>query len=87
MNALLLGSVVGLATGIFVTWCIARFTAKRRQVKAAALVADIDQPATTARLEAHTAAVTRQVGRYADVLAGDDVVLRERLHHFERGGA
>lgn len=34
----------------------------------------------------HAAAVQRQVSHYADVLAGDDTVLRERLRQFEGGG-
>ncbi|WP_454163013.1 hypothetical protein [Gordonia iterans] len=44
-----------------------------------------DREAVASEFAAHASAVQRQVSEYADVLAGGDVGLRERLRRFEGG--
>ena len=46
---------------------------------------EIDRQAVTADFAVHASAVRRQVSEYADVLAGGDASLRERLRRFEGG--
>lgn len=46
---------------------------------------EIDRKAVTVDFAAHASAVRRQVSEYADVLAGGDIALRERLRRFEGG--
>lgn len=46
---------------------------------------DTDREAVATEFATHAEAVRRQVSEYADALAGDDAVLRERLRRFEDG--
>lgn len=48
---------------------------------------DADREAVAKEFAAHAVAVRRQVSDYADLLAGDDAELRERLRRFEGGEA
>lgn len=44
-----------------------------------------DREAVSAEFAAHTASVRRELGRFADELAGGDARLREQLRRFEAG--
>ena len=46
-----------------------------------------DHEALARDLQVHATAMRSQVSAYADLLAGDDEVLRARLRRFENGGA
>ncbi len=50
------------------------------------VLSETDYQALSSEFQRHTEAVQTQVSRYADVLAGDDPVLRQRLRQFEGGG-
>lgn len=47
---------------------------------------EADRASVAHEFAAHAEAMQREVGRDADLLAGDDAVLRERLRTFERRG-
>ncbi len=49
--------------------------------------ADADSNTSRAALTTHAEARRQQVAHFADTLAGDDLVLRERLRQFEWGGS
>lgn len=49
-------------------------------------LSETDYQALSSEFKRHTEAVHTQVSRYADVLAGEDPVLRQRLRQFEGGG-
>lgn len=59
---------------------------RRRRFSLDESLSDDDRDALTDQFTQHAHAMRRQVGIYADTLAGGDSVLRERLRHFERGG-
>lgn len=46
-----------------------------------------DHEALMQEMQVHATAMRSQVSAYADLLAGDDEVLRARLRRFENGGA
>lgn len=50
-----------------------------------AALTEADYQMLAADFQAHATAVRAEVSRYADLLAGDDPVLRQRLRQFEGG--
>lgn len=56
-----------------------------REVNDEAALTEADYQMLAADFEAHATAVRAEVSRYADLLAGDDPVLRQRLRQFESG--
>lgn len=87
MTAALAGGVLGAAVGsvvtlaIVVTWGRAWLC----QEQAAHELTDGDRDAVAAEFAAHATAVRQQVSDYANLLAGGDTLLRERLRAFEGG--
>lgn len=59
---------------------------RRRRFALDSPLSDDDRDALKEQFTQHANAMRRQVGIYADTLAGGDSVLRERLRHFERRG-
>ncbi len=50
-------------------------------------LAQADSGTRRAALSTHAEVMRQQVAHFADTLAGDDLVLRERLRRFEWGGS
>ena len=78
--------VGGAATGLVMWWRV-------RLLRSATECADREVPTLLAQdrdaiseeFTAHATAVRKQVSEYADMLAGEDPVLRERLRQIETG--
>lgn len=84
MTGLLLGLVVGGAAGTAVTlWITKRRTHEASSVSAG--VSDEERDHLEVNFASHVNHMRDQVSSFADQLAGDDVLLRERLRRFERG--
>ena len=75
---LAIGAVLGLAVGAV----LGRLSPRSEVVPE---LSEDDREQLADQFRTHTDAVAEQVGLFADELAGDDVVLRERLRRFERG--
>ena len=79
----LLGGVVGSVTTVLLAlWLSHRTTRPGAEVR---VLSDADREPVAADFAVHASAVRRQVAEYADMLAGDDSRLRERLRRFEGG--
>lgn len=94
MSGVLLSGVLGAVLGALAGGGLVAVVTCRcqgRQVSVVDLEIDeetlqeIDREAVAADFAAHASAVRRQVSEYADVLAGGDASLRERLRRFEDG--
>lgn len=83
MNGVLAGVVVGTCIGAALTALAVRWHQRRKPIPAVS--ADGDRDAVASQFASHAAELHRQIERLADVLAGDDAVLRERLRRFEPG--
>lgn len=81
------GWSVGVIGGALASWWFWREWARQRICRDPSVheLTDADRDVVAREFEQHTTAVQRQVSEYADVLAGPDEVLRERLGRFERG--
>lgn len=76
--------LVGVLVGAGLT--VLTYEWRKRRFSLDEPLSDDDREALTQQFTQHANAMRRQVGIYADTLAGGDSVLRERLRHFERGG-
>lgn len=94
MSGVVLSGVLGAVLGALAGGGLVAVVACRRQEPQASVVdleigeetlQEIDREAVAADFAAHASAVRRQVSEYADVLAGGDIALRERLRRFEGG--
>ena len=83
IGALLGGAVAGLTAWLVVRQM--RIKTERTDREIPALLED-DRDAISEEFTAHAKAVRKQVSEYADMLAGEDPVLRERLRQIELGG-
>jgi hypothetical protein len=82
------GLAVGLAIGVMLGASIAELAARlrhRREVGSVE-VPDEDRDLIEVNFAAHINHLRDEVSDFADRLAGDDQLLRERLRAFERGG-
>ncbi|MBZ5736073.1 hypothetical protein K8Z61_16380 [Nocardioides sp. TRM66260-LWL] len=90
---MVLSALLGVVLGALARGLVAVVTCRRQGQQASVIELDldeetlqeIDREAVAADFAAHASAVRRQVSEYADVLAGDDPELRERLRRFETG--
>lgn len=94
MSGVVLSGVLGAVLGALAGGGLGAVVTCRRQRQQASVIdleldeetlQEIDREAVAADFAAHASAVRRQVSEYADVLAGDDPELRERLRRFEAG--
>lgn len=78
--SLLSGGLIGAAsTALVYEW------RRRATPRYAEQLTEEDRDVITAQFAAHSADMRQQVAHFADTLAGDDLVLRERLRTFEPG--
>lgn len=89
MTGALVGGFLGAAVGSVVTLAVVLTWVKARRWPGpeAHELTDDDREAVAAEFGLHASAVQRQVSDYADLLAGGDVQLRERLRYFEGGAS
>ena len=85
------GFAIGMFLGTAVTglawWCTFKLRTKvGRSSGEVPVLLQEDRAVISDQFAAHAVAVQKQVSEYADVLAGNDPVLRERLRQIEIGG-
>lgn len=94
MSSVVLSGLLGAVLGVLAGGGIIAVVMRRGQELQASVIdlqmdeetlQEIDREAVAADFAVHASAVRRQVSEYADVLAGGDVALRERLRRFEGG--
>lgn len=94
MSGVVLPGVLGAVLGALAGGGLVAVVTCRRQEPQASVVdlesgeetlQEIDREAVAADFAATASAVRRQVSEYADVLAGGDIALRERLRRFVGG--
>lgn len=83
IGALLGGAVAGLTAWLVVRQMPIKTERTDREVPA---LLEEDRNVISEEFAAHAVAVRKQVSEYADMLAGEDPVLRERLRQFEGEG-
>lgn len=83
MTGLLIGFAVGGLFGTAVT--VLAYELRRRRSVGVDELTDDDREVITRQFAEHSASMRHQVMEFADKLAGDDPVLRERLRRFETG--
>jgi len=87
VSSFLTGFLAGAPTAAAATLCIGWLVNRNsKQQEGSADLTDEDRAAIADDFVVHTKAVTQQVSTYADLLADGDVLLRERLRQFEKGG-
>lgn len=81
--------MVGLVGGGLIGAALTALMYELRRRTASALdeLSDDDRDAISAQFAQHSQSMRQQVTQFADTLAGDDPVLRERLRQFEGGEA
>lgn len=85
----MIGLACGLAVGTFIGAALREMFARlrgRSNASVAAEVSDEERDDIEVNFAAHLEAMRGHVSDFADKLAGDDPVLRERLRSFEWGG-
>lgn len=83
MIALSCGLALGAVCGVAATWLIG--TMRRREISPLDEVTGEDCDTIEVNFAAHINHLRDEVSDFADRLAGDDVLLRERLRAFETG--
>lgn len=79
----LCGAPAGAALAVLTGYLRAKAHASSWEVPG---LTDSDRAVLVEEFTTHARAMQQQVARFADTLAGDDVVLRERLRNFEGHG-
>lgn len=87
MTGVLLGGVLGSTISTVLTLLVTVRWTRRHTCPdpEAHELTENDREAVAADFAAHASAVRRQVSEYAEVLAGGDIALRERLRRIEGG--
>lgn len=83
-----IGTLLGGAVAGLTAWFLVRHlrNATKCTCREVPALPETDREVISKEFAAHAVTVRRQVTKYADVLAGDDPVLRERLRQIELGG-